>query len=164
MLILCIHLNYTYFFCYVNNICYKRLYTKRYLKLQIKRGLKHLHSILAITLLLAVCISLACALIITQNNENESQKKIKIGITGDLSQTYLGIGITAIETMDTSRFSIEFITMEEEVAQKRSKRWENFRIYKNSRRFCGIYCENGQYSDCIRYQRQPDRLRQYINE
>ncbi len=92
--------------------------TKRYLNLQIKRGLKHLPSILAITLLLAVCISLACALIITQNNENESQKKIKIGITGDLSQTYLGIGITAIETMDTSRFSIEFITMDEEQAQK----------------------------------------------
>lgn len=92
--------------------------TRRYLTLQIKRALKHFPSILAITVLLTVCISLACALIINQNNENENQKRIRIGITGDLSQTYLDVGITAIESMDTSRFSIEFITMDEEQAQK----------------------------------------------
>ncbi len=95
--------------------------TKRYLNLQLKRALKHLPSILAITILLTVCISLACALIINQNNENENQKKIKIGITGDLSQTYLGVGISAIESIDTSRFSIDFETMLEEEAQKQVK-------------------------------------------
>ncbi len=92
--------------------------TKKYLNLQIKRALKHFPAILAITILITACISMVCAIIIKQNAENENQKKIKIGITGDLSQTYLDIGITAIESIDTSRFSIEFVTMDEEQAQK----------------------------------------------
>lgn len=88
--------------------------TNKYFSLQTKRAFKHFPAILLITVILIVCITLACILIIGQNKDNTALQKIKIGITGDLSQTYLDIGITALQTLDTSRFSIEFITMDSE--------------------------------------------------
>lgn len=89
-----------------------------YLNLQTKRALKHYPAIFAITLLLIVCISLACVLMISKSNNDDSKQKIKIAITGDLTQTYLDIGITALQSLDSSRFSIEIETLDEESAKK----------------------------------------------
>ena len=90
----------------------------KYLALQTKRTLKHFPSVFIITILLIVSISLSCVFIIDRSLEDDNRKKITIGITGDLSQTYLGVGINALQSIDSSRFSIEFLTMEEEDARQ----------------------------------------------
>lgn len=89
----------------------------KYLKLQIKRAFKIYPSILIITLLTLASIVLTTTVILHQNS-NKGQTKIQLGIVGDTSESYLGIGINALQSFDSSRFSIDFIEMDEETAKK----------------------------------------------
>lgn len=88
----------------------------RYFTLQLKKAVRLYPPILAITVLLILCIALSAGLIINKNANDEEKKKMQIGITGDLSNTYLDAGITAVKNMDESRFSIEFVTLDENEA------------------------------------------------
>ena len=89
----------------------------KYLRLQIKRAFKIYPSILIITLLTLANIVLTTTVILHQNS-NKGQTKIQLGIVGDTSESYLGIGINALQSFDSSRFSINFIEMDEETAKK----------------------------------------------
>ncbi len=89
-----------------------------YFKIRLKKALKLYPAIISVTLLLIVCIALASAVILKYNSGEDKTQKLKVGIVGDLSNTYLGIGITAIQNLDTSRFTIEFVTLEEDDAKK----------------------------------------------
>lgn len=86
---------------------------KRYLILQLKRGLKLLPQMLSVTLLLGLCAALAGIMLSSLNREDSARQKIEIGIVGDTADTYLSIGISAIEHMDSSRFSVRLTEMEE---------------------------------------------------
>lgn len=87
-----------------------------YLKLQLKRGAKLYPAIISITLLL-LCSIIFCGIIILNNNSsNLEHQKIQIGLVGDLTNTYLDIGVQALQNMDASRLTIDFITMDEETA------------------------------------------------
>ena len=92
--------------------------TNKYFKLQIKKALHHYPTILAINIILIVCIAFSCVLIINKNSNSENKQRIKIGIIGDLTDTYLDIGITAVQNMDTSNLYIEFITHKDEKEAK----------------------------------------------
>lgn len=93
--------------------------TTKYFGAQIKRASKLYPSILAVTVLLIVCIALSCVLIINNSTNEEDKQKFTLGICGDLSDTNLDIGITAIQNLDTSRFSIDMITIESEDEAKK---------------------------------------------
>ncbi len=89
----------------------------KYLKLQIKRAFKIYPSILIITLITLASIILTTTVILHQNS-NKGQTKIQLGIVGDTSESYLGVGIKALQNFDSSRFSINFIELDEESAKK----------------------------------------------
>lgn len=92
---------------------------KKYLALQLKRALKIYPSILIVTLITISSIILISAIIINQNLHSESKEKIKVGLVGDLTGSYLDIGLNTLKNLDSSRFSFEFIEMSEDEAQEK---------------------------------------------
>lgn len=88
--------------------------TQKYFSLQLKKASKHYPAIIALNLVLIVCIALACILVIKQNVGSSDKQKIKIGVVGDMSNTYLDVGVTAVQNFDSSRFSVELVTHKNE--------------------------------------------------
>lgn len=93
-----------------------------YAKLQLKRAWKLYPSILAITAVTVSVILLIGAIALRGFLHGEDKKKFSIGIVGDVTDTYLGIGITALQNMDSSRFSFSFVEMEKDEAEEALKK------------------------------------------
>ena len=85
---------------------------KSYLLLQLKRGLKLMPQVLIVTLLLALCAVLAGLMLSDLDEADGAKQKIEIGVVGDTKDTYLNIGLYALEHLDSSRFSVRLQTME----------------------------------------------------
>lgn len=85
-----------------------------YFKLQLKRCLKSYISILLVTLVLFAGVALTLSMILSINSSAESNQKLKIGIVGDFTDTYLEVGVTAIENLDNTKFFIELVELESE--------------------------------------------------
>ncbi len=85
-----------------------------YFKLQLKRCLKSYISILLVTLILFAGVALTLNMILSINGNAESNQKLKIGMVGDFTDTYLEVGVKAIETLDNTKFFIELIELEDE--------------------------------------------------
>ncbi len=92
---------------------------KKYFKLQLKSIFKVFPTILFITVITLLCIALAAALAIEKNGDSDGKQKVKIGIVGNLENTYLDIGLYALQNVDSSRFYFEFTQFEEEEAIKK---------------------------------------------
>lgn len=90
-----------------------------YLLAQMKRVKKALPAVLIMTLLLTGCIALISKVMLMADSSSEKKQKVQIGLVGDISGSYLGFGISALQHLDSSRFAIEFIEMEEEEARDR---------------------------------------------
>lgn len=90
-----------------------------YLLAQMKRVKKALPAVLIMTLLLTGCIVLVSKVMLMADSSSEKKQKVQIGLVGDISGSYLGFGISALQHLDSSRFAIEFIEMEEEEARDR---------------------------------------------
>lgn len=90
-----------------------------YLLAQMKRVKKALPAVLIMTLLLTGCIALVSKVMLIADSSSEKKQKVQIGLVGDISGSYLGFGISALQHLDSSRFAIEFIEMEEEEARDR---------------------------------------------
>lgn len=89
-----------------------------YFKTQLKRYVKGLPLILSITVLLLGAIALIAYSYMKERSESVEQNKAKIGVVGDLDGSYLGIGISAIESLDASQYTVSFVEMTEDEAQK----------------------------------------------
>ncbi len=87
-----------------------------YAALQIKRAGRIYPSVLLITVLTLCAVLLIGGLTLGGFVNGTDKKKVNIGIVGDISDSYLGVGIYALTNMDSSRFSISFLEMEEEAA------------------------------------------------
>jgi ABC-type Na+ efflux pump permease subunit len=79
-----------------------------YLRLQLKRSGKLLFQVLLVTGLLLCGVGLLAAMILDLDASDAGKQKLNIGIVGDPTDTYLNLGIYAIETLDSSRFSVSF--------------------------------------------------------
>ncbi len=97
-----------------------------YARLQMKRAWKLYPSILAITVVTVSVILLVGVTMLGGFLHGEDKQKFHIGIVGDVTDSYLGIGITALQNMDSSRFSFTFMEMEEEEAQEALRKQEIF--------------------------------------
>lgn len=75
--------------------------------------------IIGVTLLFTICLILLASYMQSTVEHSEKKQKIKIGLTGDVDETYLGIGLLALQRMDTLRFAIDFSTMTEDEAEKK---------------------------------------------
>ena len=80
---------------------------------QLKRIKRVLPAIMIMTLLLVGCILLIAGGMLQSDSSSEKKQKVQVGLVGDISGSYLGFGITALQHLDSSRFAIEFIEMEE---------------------------------------------------
>ena len=88
-----------------------------YLYVQSRRTLKLLPALLGATLTACVCIGVLWVMYMRDSGAQE-QEKFRIAVVGDISGSYLGFGIFALQAVDDSRFMMELPTMTEEEARR----------------------------------------------
>ncbi|MBQ9142006.1 MAG: ABC transporter permease [Lachnospiraceae bacterium] len=89
---------------------------KLYWSLQLKRMMKALPGICLLTVLLTVgLLGLLQAMFLIEQSAEEKQV-VRIGIVGDLSDSYLGVGINVLMNMEGIKSMADIRTMEEEEA------------------------------------------------
>lgn len=89
-----------------------------YFYAQLKRVFRILPILIVMTIIL-FCSMMILLLSVMKNGTFESErKKYQIGIVGDISDTYLGFGINALQSLDDSRFLIDFHSMTEKEARE----------------------------------------------
>lgn len=71
-----------------------------------------------VTLVLCLCLALALVTLINTDNSDTDQKKIRIGVVGEFENSYLGLGISALQSFDSSRFSLEIVELDSADARK----------------------------------------------
>ena len=91
----------------------------KYLELQFKRAVKVYPVILIFTLILTLCAALLLSNMLTNDANSESKQKLRIGIVGDLGDSFLNIGVETVQNFDSSKYYVSFESVEnEETAQK----------------------------------------------
>ena len=90
----------------------------KYLGLQLKRVVKVFPVIILTTMILTLGLGLFVNIIVQLNGQEQSKQKVSVGVVGDADDSYLGIGIYALQHMDSSRFQVTFSEMEREEAEK----------------------------------------------
>lgn len=88
-----------------------------YFLAQLKRAVKLLPGQLMVDLAVCVCAGFLACLLVTQGAALSEGTRYRIGIVGDLSDTWLGFGIAALQEMDDSRLMIELVGMSGEEAE-----------------------------------------------
>lgn len=77
-----------------------------------KRALRLLPGLLLIAALLFICLS-AVFTSVASSSQQENTTKFRIGLVGTVGDSYLEMGIAAMQMMDSTRLSMELVTMEE---------------------------------------------------
>lgn len=90
----------------------------KYFIVQLKRTLKLAVGVFPTAMLLFACLGAAAWFLLNQGPLADRQQKYQIGIVGKIDDTYLGFGVYAIQTLDVSRFMVDFIPMTEEEARQ----------------------------------------------
>lgn len=91
---------------------------KMYFNLQFKRAWKLLPLVMVVALILFSGLTVIFNAFIESNNNNESNIRFKIALSGDTDGMYLKLGMAALQNFDSSRFAVEIVTMTEEDAIK----------------------------------------------
>ncbi len=99
----------------------------RYLKAQLKRTSKAYPIILVFTCVITVCVLVLLSTMFVSDADSVNTTRIKIGMVGDTSESYLDIGISAVQQLDSSKYYVEFVNVEqEEQAQQLLKKGDLF--------------------------------------
>jgi len=91
---------------------------KKYFILQLKRVAKVFPVIMLTTAILAVSLGLLVVVITGLNGKDDQKQKVNVGVVGDMNESYLGIGIYALQNLDSSRYSVSFLEMTEKEAKE----------------------------------------------
>lgn len=94
---------------------------KQYFLAQLKRVCRAFPFIALMTALLVGCMVLLAVSMLRSYNSSDKKKRLEIGIVGDTSNSYLNFGVMALQMLDSSRFSMDFVQMPEEEARKKLK-------------------------------------------
>lgn len=97
---------------------------KTYIWLQIKRTMRVFPYILLITAVLLAGIAFVFGSILQTENQSENRQRFKVGIVGDTDNMYIELGKAALESIDSTRFSIEMVMLTEEEAKTAMQRAE----------------------------------------
>ncbi len=89
-------------------------FLNKYLKLQFKRAARAYVIVLAFTLVLLAILGTVGATMLQKRQNDESFKKVKVGVVGDKEDKILSMGISMLQTMDSSGFSVELSTFDDE--------------------------------------------------
>ena len=89
-----------------------------YLCAQFKRSVRHYPVILFFTVLLASGIVLLLTTLFRADAAGEKQMKVKIGLVGDLNNSYLELGMGLLQNFDSSQYYLEMIAVDRESAEE----------------------------------------------
>ena len=90
---------------------------KKYFIVQLKRLLRILPPIVLVAALLFGCVIVAYGAMKSLDEDTGKTTRFQVGIVGTAGDTYLQLGLKALESLDSSRFAIELVEMEEDDAQ-----------------------------------------------
>lgn len=91
---------------------------KKYLLLQYKKILKLFPFVLVVTLILFTGLAVVFGMIVNTNSQKEENQIFNIALTGDTDNDYLHLGLSALSSMDQTRFSMKLVEMNESKAEK----------------------------------------------
>ena len=91
---------------------------KKYLFLQLKRQVRILPLVLAVTFVLFCGVSAVLTRLIDTFNNSDEQKVFRLAIAGDTEGSYIELGLAALQTVDDTRFTMEIVLMEESEAEE----------------------------------------------
>ena len=89
---------------------------KRYLQLQLKRVLRLVPALVCVAGILFGSIAALYSFVVQMDSLDGSQTKIKVGLVGTAGDLYLELGLAAMGTLDSTRFAMEMVPMEESEA------------------------------------------------
>lgn len=129
--------------------------TAAYFSAHLKRVLRLLPLQLGVGIVICACVGVPAAALITRG-ANEGQDRYRIGLVGDVSDSYLGFGFAALQTMDDSRLMIEMIEMSESEAEAALLRGELTAVVRVPEDFVDsiVSGENDTYVTCEALQGQ----------
>lgn len=90
----------------------------KYFITQLKRLLRVFPAILLVAVLLYGGLTLALNGMILQWNQSDVFQKVNIGMVGTADDYYLDLGLKAVQTMDSSKFTVSLVALEEQEAKK----------------------------------------------
>ncbi len=90
---------------------------KKYFISQWKRGLRLFPGMVCVVGILFSCLGIAF-FSLTRYAESETQTRFKIGVVGTVGDSYLELGLAALQMMDSTRYSLELIPIEKEAAEE----------------------------------------------
>lgn len=88
----------------------------KYLYLQSKRLLRFLPGAVCVVLVLLGALMATFSLFTRQTAQSEENQKFQIALTGSIEDSFLQMGLAALEAFDSTRFSMEILQMEEKDA------------------------------------------------
>lgn len=91
--------------------------TYGYFYAQLLRAFKLLPGLALMTAVTCILLGVCGLLFLKTRESAEDKQKYKIGLVGNTEDAYLGFGIQVVQTLDASRFMIEFTDMTEEEAR-----------------------------------------------
>lgn len=95
---------------------------KRYFVIQLKRLLRILPPVLIVAAILFGCLGVVYDAIMSMDDDAGDQMKYQVGLVGTAGDTYLSMGLAAVESFDSTRYSVEFVEMEESEAEAAMRR------------------------------------------
>lgn len=104
--------------------------TTAYFLAQLKRVARLLPGQIFVEAVVCVCAGVLALLLIAQGADAAAGKRYRIGMVGDLSDSYLGFGIAAVQELDDSRFMIELVPMSEQEAEAAFRRGELYAVMR----------------------------------
>ncbi|MCM1541313.1 MAG: ABC transporter permease [Blautia sp.] len=93
----------------------------RYFWIQIKRIGRMLPAMQFWMLLLILCLGTGAWLLMKNGDHEKEQTLFEVGLVGNTTDSYLGFGVQAIQSIDTSRYMVHFQTLTEEEADRALK-------------------------------------------
>lgn len=94
----------------------------KYFYVQLKRLLRLFLPVLLVTAMLFGCLMVVYDTISSMNEESKVTTKFQIGVVGTASDFYLQMGLKAMDSIDSTRFSIKLVEMEEKAAEDAMRR------------------------------------------
>lgn len=88
------------------------------MEIQLKRVLRFFPAVFLVTLLLVGAVVLVAKGVLSEVASSDKQAMVEIGVCGDIQDSYLGIGIVALQQLDSSRFAMNFHMLEEDEARE----------------------------------------------
>lgn len=101
---------------------------RKYLLLYSKRLLKILPFVIVVTSILFGSLAVAFRVVKEMDENDAMNVKFRIGVVGTAGDRYLSMGLAAFQSMDSTRYSIELVSMNEEEA-RREMRTRNIAAY-----------------------------------